>query len=93
MRFFRDHGVVDSFAGGFDREHEMMSLVHGHISLPMARVFQERLQRLAQDFAQQHLADQKLASDHKRGFTAVMALRSWTFGPLRELLRDPGVEP
>ena len=93
MRFFREHGVVDYFSGGFDGESEMMSLVHGHVSLPMAKVFQERLQRLAQDFAQQHLVDQKLAPAHKRGFTAVMALRSWTFGPLRELLRDPNVEP
>ena len=93
MQFFRDHGVVDYFSGGFDGESEMVSLVHGHISLPMAKVFQERLQRVAQDFAQQHLADQRLAPAHKRGFTAVMALRSWTFGPLRELLRDPNIEP
>ena len=93
MQFFRDHGVVDFFSGGFNGESEMVSLVHGHISLPMAKVFQERLQRVAQDFAQQHLADQRLAPSHKRGFTAVMALRSWTFGPLRELLRDPSIEP
>jgi DNA-binding Xre family transcriptional regulator len=93
MQFFRDHGVVDYFSGSFDGESEMLSLVHGHISLPMAKVFRERLQRLAQDFAQQHLADQRLAPAHKRGFTAVMGLRSWTFGPLRELLRDPNIEP
>jgi DNA-binding Xre family transcriptional regulator len=93
MQFFREHGVADYFAGGFDGECEMVSLVHGHLSLPMAKVFQERLQRVAQDFAQQHLADQRLPAAHKRGYTAVMALRSWTFGPLRELLRDPNVEP
>ena len=45
MQFFRDHGVADYFSGGFDGESEMVSLVHGHISLPMAKVFQERLQR------------------------------------------------
>ena len=93
MQFFRDHGVADYFSGGFNGECEMVSLVHGHLSLPMAKVFQERLQRVAQDFAQQHLADQRLPAAHKRGFTAVMALRSWTFGPLRELLRDPNIEP
>jgi len=93
MQFFRDHGVADYFSGAFNGECEMVSLVHGHLSLPMAKVFQERLQRVAQDFAQQHLADQRLPAAHKRGFTAVMALRSWTFGPLRELLRDPNVEP
>jgi DNA-binding Xre family transcriptional regulator len=93
MQFFREHGVADYFSGGFDGDGEMLSLVHGHISLPMARVFQQRLQRLVQDFAQQHLADQRLPAAHKRGFTAVVGLRSWTFGPLRDLLRDPNVEP
>jgi DNA-binding Xre family transcriptional regulator len=93
MQFFRDHGVVDYFSGGFNGESEMLSLVHGHISLPMAKVFQERLQRVVQDFAQQHLTDQRLAPAHKRGFTAVIGLRSWTFGPLRDMLRDPNIEP
>ena len=92
MQFFREHGVADYFAGGFDGEGEMVSLVHGHISLPMAKVFQERLQRLASDLAHQHLADQRLAPSHKRGFTALMALRSWTFGPLRDLLRQPDID-
>ena len=93
MQFFREHGVVDYFSGGFDGESEMLSLVHGHVSLPMAKVFRDRLQRLAQDFAQQHLADQRLPPAHKRGFTIVMGLRSWTFGPLRDALRDPNIEP
>jgi hypothetical protein len=48
---------------------------------------------VVQDFAQQHLTDQRLAPAHKHGFTAVVGLRSWTFGPLRELLRDPNIEP
>ncbi|HEX7639040.1 MAG TPA: helix-turn-helix transcriptional regulator [Burkholderiaceae bacterium] len=93
MQFFREHGVADYFRGGFDGEAESFNLVHGHVSLPMAKVFQDRLQRFAQDFAQQHLADQRLPANHKRGFTAVLALRSWTFGPLRDMLRDPGTEP
>jgi DNA-binding Xre family transcriptional regulator len=89
MQFFRDHGVEDYFSGGFDGEGEVLSLVHGHISLPMAKVFQERLQRFAEDFARQHTADQRLPASHKRGFTAVVGLRSWTFGPLRAMLRTP----
>ncbi len=93
MQFFREHGVADYFSGSFDGESEVLSLVHGHLSLPMAKVFQERLQRLAQDFAQQHLTDQRLPASHKRGFTAIVSLRSWTFGPLREMLRDPSVDP
>ncbi|HEX7687686.1 MAG TPA: helix-turn-helix transcriptional regulator [Burkholderiaceae bacterium] len=93
MQFFRERGLSDYFAGGFDGENEMFGLVHGHLSGPMAKVFQERLQRLCQDFAQQHLTDQRLPRTHKRGYTAIVSLRAWTFGPLRELLRDPSAEP
>ena len=93
MQFFRDHGVADYFSGDFNGDGELFSLVHGHVSLPMMKVFQERLQRIVQDFAQQHLADQRLPAAHKRGFTAVIGMRAWTFGPLREMLRDPSVEP
>ena len=92
MQFFRQHGVGDYFSGSFDGEGEMFGLVHGHISASMAQVFQERLQRFTQDFARQHLADLRLPASHKRGFTAVVSLRSWTFRPLRDMLRDPSAE-
>ena len=93
MRFFREQGLADYFSGGFDGEGEMLTLVHGHISQSMARLFRERLQRFAQDFAQQHLTDQRLPAAHKRGYTAIVSMRSWTFAPLRELLRHPDTHP
>jgi len=93
MQLFRSQGVSDYFAGGFDGDCETLSLVHGQISAPMAQVFQARLQRLAQDFAQQHLADQKLPGHQKRRFTLVMGMRAWLFGPLRAQLRDPSQLP
>jgi hypothetical protein len=52
-------------------------------------MFEERLQRLAQDFAQQHLADQKLPAHERRAVTLVLAQRSWLFAGLREQLRQP----
>jgi DNA-binding Xre family transcriptional regulator len=93
MQFFRERGLVDYFSGGFDGESEMFGLVHGRLSVSMARAFRERLQRLVQDFAQQHLAEQRLPRTQRRGYTAIVSLRGWTFGPLRELLRDPDSEP
>ena len=67
----------------------MMMLVHGQIGRSLAALFNERLQRVAQDFAQQHLADQKLPPDQKRPFTLVIGMRSWLFAALRDL-RRPG---
>src|SRR5512133_1783720 len=60
MHYFRDHVVLDYFSDGFDGEAEGLLLVHGSVSRHLAGSFFERLQRVAQDFAQQHQADQKL---------------------------------
>ena len=79
MNYFRDHALLDYFAGGFDGAGEGVLLVHGTISRGLAPAFMERMQRVAQDFAQQHLADQKLPSRELEGYTLLLALRSWEF--------------
>ncbi len=91
MRYFRERAMADYFSGGFDGEGELLTLVHGQISPAQARWFAERLQRLAQDFAQQHLADQQLPDDERAAFTLLMGLRGWWFEDLRAMLRSaPG---
>jgi DNA-binding Xre family transcriptional regulator len=79
MNFFRENALQDYFSGGFEREDESLVLVHGSISKSLAPVFVERMQRVAQDFAQQHQADQKLAERHREGYTLLLAMRSWEF--------------
>ncbi len=87
MNYFRDHVVLDYFAGGFDRSGEGMMLVHGSVSRTLAPLFLERLQRVAQDFAQQHQTDQKLAARDREGYTLVLAMRSWEFEAFSQLRR------
>jgi DNA-binding Xre family transcriptional regulator len=89
MQYFRQSAVADYYSGGFDGEGEMLMLVHGQIGRSLATLFNERLQRLGQDFAQQHLADQKLPQDQKRAYTLVIAMRSWLFAAFRDLKREP----
>ena len=89
MKFFRERVVGDYFSGGFDGDGEMLMLVHGEIGKSLASSFAERLQRVGQDFAQQHLADQKLPDAQKEPYTLVVGMRSWLFGAFRELKRDP----
>ena len=79
MKFFRENALHDYFSGRFEREDESLVLVHGSISKSLAPTFVERLQRVAQDFAQQHQADQKLADQHREGYTLLLAMRSWEF--------------
>lgn len=88
MAYFREHVSDDYFSGGFDGEGEMLMLVHGQIGRSLAASFVERLQRVGQDFAQQHLADQKLAPEQKRPYTLVVGMRSWLFAAFRDLKRD-----
>ena len=88
MQYFREHVVTDYYQGGFDGDGEMVMLVHGQIGLSLATLFNERLQRVAADFAQQHLADQKLPADQKRPYTLMIGMRSWLFGEFRDLKRS-----
>jgi hypothetical protein len=88
MGFFREHVVDDYFSGGFDGDGEMLMLVHGEIGKSLANTFAERLQRIGQDFAQQHLADQKLPDSQKQPYTLVVGMRSWLFAAFRDLKRD-----
>ncbi len=87
MKFFREHAVADYFEGGFDGAGELLMLVHGQVSAAQAALFNDRLQRLAQDFAQQHLADHRLPAGDKQAYTVLIGMRSWLFGPFRALLR------
>jgi hypothetical protein len=88
MQYFRQEVVDDYFSGGFDGEGETLMMVHGDIGRSLANTFVERLQRVGQDFAHQHLADQRLPDDQKRAFTLIVAMRSWLFAAFRDLKRD-----
>lgn len=89
MDYFRRHVVGDYFGGGFDGEGETLMLVHGQVGRANAALFVDRLQRLGQDFAAQHVADQRLPAERKEAYTLVVGLRSWLFAAFRDLKRDP----
>lgn len=79
MNYFRENALLDYYSGGFAGEGECLQLVHGSISRGLAPSFVERIQRVAQDFAQQHQADQKLSPKELGGYTLVLGMRSWEF--------------
>jgi transcriptional regulator with XRE-family HTH domain len=91
MRYFRKEALADYYSGDFDEEGEMLMLVHGQIGRSLAALFNERLQRVGQDFAQQHLADQRLPADQKRSYTVLIGMRSWLFAAFRDLKREPDI--
>lgn len=89
MQFFREQVMGDFFSGGFDGEAELLMLVHGQLGHGAARELKERLRRVAEDFARQHLLDQRLPEAEKRAYSLVMGMRSWLFAHFRHLQRAP----
>jgi len=87
MNFFRESVMADFFSGGFDGDGELLMLVHGQLSPALARELSARLQQVAEDFARQHLLDQKLPEAEKRQYTVVVGMRSWLFERFRYLQR------
>ena len=87
MDYFRDNALLDYFSGGFNGPGEGLLLVHGSISRGLAPSFMERMQRVAQDSAQQHQADQKLPEKDREGYMLLLAMRSWEFGAFAALRR------
>ncbi len=87
MNYFRDNALLDYFSGGFDAGGEGLLLVHGSIGRALAPSFLERMQRVAQDFAQQHQTDQKLPEKDREGYTLLLAMRSWEFAAFTRLRR------
>ena len=87
MQFFREHAALDFFSGGFDGHAEGLLLVHGSISRALAPSFLERMQRVAQDFQQQHQADQELKDADRKGYTLLLAMRDWEFAAFAPMRR------
>lgn len=87
MRYFRQNALQDYFAGNFAGNDEGLLLVHGRVSRALAPSFIERLQRVAQEFSLQHLADQKLAEPEREGYTLVLAMRRWEFATFEKWRR------
>lgn len=87
MQFFRTRVVSDYFSGAFAREDEGIHLVHGNIARSVAPEFVQKLQRLGQEFAEQHQQDQKLPEAERRGYTLVLAMREWEFAGFTHMRR------
>jgi hypothetical protein len=89
MQYFREHVAADYLSGGFDGDGELIMLVHGEITKSLAATLVERLQRVGQDFARAHLAEQKLPDEQRKPYTLLVGMRSWLFAAFKDLKRTP----
>ena len=77
---------ADYFSGGFDGQAKGCCWCTARSAAACAALFLDRMQRVAQDFAQQHQADQKLRKD-REGYTLLLGMRSWEFAAFTALRR------
>ena len=89
MTYFREHVAADYLSGGFDGEGELIMLVHGEITPSLAATLVERLRRVGHDFAQAHLAEQRLPDEQRTPYTLLVGMRTWLFAAFRDLKRVP----
>lgn len=87
MRYFRAHVLDEFFDGDFGGDGERLTLLHGQLAPEQLAQLDERLARLAQDFAQQHLSAQRLPASARRPVTLLVASRSWWFSAFAALRR------
>ena len=85
--YFREQVLHDFYAGRFDGDGELLTLVHGQLEPAHARELAERLRRVAEDFARVHLQDFRLPQVEKKPYTLVVAMRSWLAEQIRLLQR------
>lgn len=86
-QYFLTHIVGEYFGGRFDQAGETLLMVHGNINRSAAPAFVGRLTRLGQDFGAQHLADQKLDSSFRDGYTMIVGFRRWEFSAFNAMRR------
>lgn len=87
MHYFRSHVISEYYAGGFDGENDQLLLVHGSIGHDLAASFNDRLQRIAQDFVRLHRLDQRQERLPRRPFTMILGMRCWEFSVFEDLQR------
>ena len=87
MTFFRRQMSDEFLNAGFDGAGETLMLVHGQITATSAELLVERLRRVGQDFAQQHLAEQNLPEAQLRPYTMLVGMRTWLFSGFKDLRR------
>lgn len=86
QRFFQKRVVTEFFNSAFAKDNEKLVVVNGLLSENSNQELQIKMQRLAQEFTESHLDEQRKSMDKKSGTTLVLALRQWQFSGFSEYL-------
>jgi hypothetical protein len=79
MNYFREHALLDYFAGGFDGPGEGVLLVHGAISRSAGPGFHGTHAARGARLCPAAPGRPETARSEREGYTLLLALRSWEF--------------
>ncbi|GAB1258233.1 hypothetical protein NBRC116494_27350 [Aurantivibrio plasticivorans] len=85
---FLEKIAAEFFQSPFTQKTEQLLVSNGLLSQDANRQFQEKMQRLLQEFNQLAQDQQALPMDDKRGFTLVVAMRHWKYSLFEQISRD-----
>ena len=87
QRFFQDEVGQEFFASRFDQRTESLVSVSGLLSLTSNELFQRKMARLAEEFADLQRDDERLPLSERHRTTMVLAIRQWEYGLFERLKR------
>jgi hypothetical protein len=88
MTYFRTRVMGEYFDGGFEGPGELFLVLHGSLPVAAAEALNERLRRLADDFATQHALATRLPASEKRPVTLLTGMRQWVSAGVRQWMRS-----
>lgn len=86
--WFRSEAASDYLDSRFDGELETLRLVNVMLSKQSCAALLERLQQVAEEFAQQHQQDQRLPLAQRHAMSVIVGARPWVPRPFKALLRN-----
>lgn len=88
QRFFQEKLLREYFSSSFGKTSERMIVVNGILTDSSRDQFIRRLEVLVQEFEALNLADTPVPHDQRQGYTAVLAIRPWSYGLFAQFVRD-----
>ena len=81
---YTEERIKERIQGRGNRKRQMQT---SHRGISLISDIQERIQRIGQDFSQQHLQDQRLGPNKIEGYTLVLGMRKWELPAFAALRR------
>ena len=93
QRFFRARAQTDFLDAGFNQPGELLRFQHAMLSAEANARFQQRLQRLVQEFSELHQESIAAPLEKRYGTSLLLAMRPWEPTEFESMRHSPDTRP